>query len=314
MTCYHPLKAWSPASKVDGGRFVFDATKALNPDNPTKLPCGQCVGCRGDRSQAWAIRCHHEASIASSSCFITLTYDDEHVPSDYSVKLRDWQLFMMRLRKRFGSGIRFFGCGEYGEQGLRPHYHALLFNFDFPDKTFYSKRQGHRVFKSEALSELWPFGLSEIGSVTIQSAGYCSEYVQKKITGKRADDHYFRVSPIDGQVHRVAPEFATMSRRPGIGTEWFERFASDAFPSDFLVVDGRKMKPPAFYLRRLSEGAPAPEAPFFSPPPEVSQEGVRRKRRRAAAASSVRENSTPARLAVREVVKLSRRSRLVRSL
>lgn len=303
MTCFHPLtgyRALTPNPDTGKCGIVFNPSKSLiGVSSPIKLPCGQCSGCRAERAHQWAVRCGHESRSFDSSCFITLSYNDESVPSDFSVKMRHWQLFMMRLRKRFGSGIRFFGCGEYGDQSLRPHYHALLFNFDFADKRYRTERNGNRVFTSEALSELWPDGFHEIGSVTNASAGYVARYCLKKINGKRADDHYYRPSPVDGQMHRVEPEFATMSRRPGLGTNWFDNFAAETFPSDFLIVDGRKVRPPAYYLRRLDESG---------------QEKIKRARKRAAVKPEARWNSTPERLAVREEVHAARIKRLVRTL
>lgn len=319
MPCYHPRKAWVPLSNIDGGRYVFDATKALNPDRPSMLPCGGCVGCRQERVSSWAIRCRHEAGISKESCFLTLTFADEHLPQNGSVSVRDLQLFMKRLRKRFGRGIRFYGCGEYGDKTFRPHYHVLLFGFDFPDKVFFTRRNGYPVYKSAALDELWPSGHHEIGSVTAESAGYCSQYCQKKVTGKPADDHYFRVSPVDGQAYRVHSEFATMSRRPGIGDEWFNRFASDAFPSDFLIVDGQRRPVPSFYLKRLAredavDPVAAPEGRYFRYLASPMSAKVKRRRVRSAAKPEARWNRTADRLAVREYIKLDRLKRLVRSL
>lgn len=312
MSCYSPNKAWAPLSDADGGRFVFDATKALNPDHPVMLPCGQCVGCRQDRVSSWAIRCQHEARVHGESCFATLTYSDEALPQDGSVKVRDVQLFMKKLRKRFGRGIRFFACGEYGDQTSRPHYHLLIFGMDFPDKVYFTKRNGNPVYTSAALRELWPHGLSELGMITAKSAAYCAQYAQKKITGKMADDHYTRVSPVDGAPYRVAPEFSTMSRRPGLGTEWFNRFASDVFPSDHVIVEGSPRRVPNFYLKLLSE----PDA-----------DRVKRRRSRLGlryswdhdgprhrSAESAAEHRTPERLAVREYIHADRLKRLVRPL
>lgn len=315
MTCYFPRKAWAPLSTADGGRYVFDATKALNSDNPVALACGQCRGCRADKASSWATRCTHEAQVSSSSCFITLTYSDEHLPANNSVSLREWQLFMKRLRKRFGSRIRYFACGEYGEQTFRAHYHALLFNFDFPDKTFWMDRDGHRVFKSKALEELWTFGLSEIGAVTASSAGYCAQYAHKKITGALADEHYLRPHPLTGDLHRVAPEFGAMSRRPGLGEEWFDRFHGDIFPADHLIVDGSPRKVPEYYVKRLEllKG-------------ETEVERLKRKRRRLGqplsyefdrkfrSAVEAGADRTPARLAVRDFIHAERLKRLVRSI
>lgn len=299
MTCYSPLTGYKAQERnPDTGkhRITFNPHKALVEGSSLKLPCGQCIGCRADRSQAWGVRCRHEARMHDASCFFTLTYDEQNVPHDYSVKLRHWQLFIDRTRKRTGlKGLRFAGGGEYGELGLRPHYHGLFFNYDFPDKRFIRKRNGYPVYSSELLGELWPFGSCELGSVTHASAEYCARYALKKITGKRADDHYWRVSPVDGEAHRVEPEFFTMSRRPGLGTAWFERFGSDAFPSDFLIVDGRRVKPPPFYLGKLDEAGQVP---------------IKRARKRASVQPGARANNTPERLAVREFIKRDRMNRL----
>ncbi len=114
MTCYTPLRAWkSSVANSKTGKFpvVFNVKSAAQPDSPLKLPCGQCVGCRLARSAHWAVRCVHEAQLHSENCFITLTYAPEFLPKDGSLQVRHFQLFMKRLRKRFGSGIRFFHCG-----------------------------------------------------------------------------------------------------------------------------------------------------------------------------------------------------------
>lgn len=146
MTCYSPMKAFRPLSKEDGGRLVFNTKKALNPHNPVTIPCGHCIGCRIDRSRDWAIRCSHEAQLHEQSAFITLTYDDDHLPADFSVHVKTWQLFMYRLRDSLPQKIRFFACGEYGDTTQRPHYHALIFNHSFPDKTHFKKTsQGHPI-------------------------------------------------------------------------------------------------------------------------------------------------------------------------
>lgn len=321
MTCFHPLKAFRSATVNDSGKrsLVFNSSDALIEGSAIKLPCGQCQGCRSDRAHEWAVRCGHEAKFHDRSCFLTLTYDDQSVPDDFSVKKEHLQAFIKRLRKRAGrldgSRIRYFACGEYGDSTARPHYHLLAYGFDFPDKKHWSTREGYRTFKSEMLSELWPQGSHEIGSVTHQSAGYVARYVHKKINGARADDHYSRVSPITGQVHRRNPEFALMSLRPGIGGAWFDNFKADAFPSDFVVVDGRKVRPPSFYLNRLAKDEPAALAQpgrLLSSPKSVS-ERIKRARKRRAAAPEARWNATPERLKVREEVAVARMSRLKRS-
>lgn len=321
MPCYRPLRAWKAQEVSAKGKHVitFNPHKALVQGSALTLACGQCIGCRSDKHQAWGVRCDHEARMHGASCFFTLTYDDQNVPPDYSVKLRDWQLFLKRTRERTRvKGLRFAGGGEYGELGLRPHYHGLFFNYDFPDKRYLRKRNGIPVYTSELLSECWENkGSTELGSVTPASADYCARYSLKKVTGKAADDHYWRVSPIDGEAHRVEPEFFTMSRRPGLGTAWFQKYGSDAFSasvvvsspfpnrvgrvssvSDGLVQEGgRKVRPPRFYLDKLSE---------------AERQAVLRQRKRLSLEPRSRANSTAERLKVREEVRRLKVERLAK--
>ena len=169
MVCYYPLLAvrtnddsvriiGSKRNKSDR-RFNARYTRADYTDS-FELPCGQCIGCRLEYSRQWAIRCMHEASLYEDNCFITLTYDQDHLPHDRSLNKSHFQKFMKRLRKRFGGGIRFYHCGEYGERTRRPHYHACIFNFDFSDKKLFKIVNNHRLYTSEQLEELWPFGFS----------------------------------------------------------------------------------------------------------------------------------------------------------
>lgn len=241
----------------------------------------------------------HEAQFyGDNNSMVTLTYDQQHVPTNYSVDLRAFQLFMKRLRKSLPQKIRFFASGEYGDNGLRPHYHALIFNHSFPDKKLHAERRGNKYYKSKSLDALWPYGeLNEITDVTYQSAAYVARYVIKKIVGDRADDHYTRISPIDGNIYRVKPEFSVMSRRPGIGTRWFDKYKSDLYPSDFLIVDGKRHSVPQFYINKLQE-----------------EEQTKLKRTRKRNGLKRRDNATPERLAVRETVQQLRADRLKRSL
>lgn len=218
-----------------------------------KVPCGSCMPCRLNRAMQWSTRLAHEAMYHDTSSFLTLTYSDEHLPDSYSVDTREFQLFMKRLRMKTPP-LRFFACGEYGGQTNRPHYHALIFGYDFPDKQLWRRSPtGHLLYRSPMLEQVWPYGHSEIGTVTPQSAGYVARYVTKKVTGNRAVEHYQRIHPLTGQEVQVKPEFLLMSRRPGIGQQWFEDYKSDAFPSDFVIVDGTKRPVPKYYYKRLLE-------------------------------------------------------------
>ena len=139
-------------------------------------------------------------------------------------------------------------CGEYGEEGGRPHYHALLFGMDFPDKYRWRKSNGIQTYRSQKLEDLWQLGHCEIGAVTFESAAYVARYVMKKITGDAALDHYaYGVDEDTGEVLTRVPEFCHMSLKPGIGAGWLERFGSDVYPHGKMVVRGVESKPPRYY-------------------------------------------------------------------
>lgn len=212
------------------------------------------MGCRLERSRQWAVRMMHESKLYEHNCFITLTYDNQSVPHDFSIEKRHWQLFMKRLRKSLPYKIRYFACGEYGDDNYRPHYHAVVFNHDFHDKKLHSyNKQKDPIYVSDELTELWGQGHTTTQDVTFKSAAYVSRYCTKKINGERADDHYRRVSPVDGNTYQVKPEAAWMSRRPGIGSSYVEQYKGDFFPSGYIVVNGVKQAPPHFYISKLSE-------------------------------------------------------------
>lgn len=193
----------------------------------------------------WALRCVHEASRWDDNCFITLTYDDEHLPVDGSLVKHHFQDFMKRLRRRIEPvRIRFFHCGEYGERLKRPHYHALIFGFDFRDRVLFTERGEVKVYTSEFLTEVWGKGFCTVGDVCFESAAYVARYCVKKVSGERKYFHY--VSP-DGVM--LQPEYTTMSRGSGIGRDWFDEFGSDVFPSDECVLRGRVLKPPRYYQK-----------------------------------------------------------------
>lgn len=260
------------------------------------IPCGQCIGCRLEKSRQWALRCVHEASLHDNNQFITLTYDDDHLPDDGNLKLRDYQLFMKRLRKKFGKGIKYYHCGEYGDNFKRPHYHAILFNFDLPDKKLY--RDGdNKLYTSEILEDIWGKGFAPVGEVTFDSAAYVSRYCTKKITGKMAEDHYSEFDIITGEIKPITPEYSSMSN--GIGKDWYAKYKTDVYPSDFLVLNGRKMHPPKYYDYLLEKESPK----------DINKIKTLRKN----AAKQFAENNTYERLKVREELKHIKLNKLTRS-
>ena len=283
MPCYSPLKGWKDQ---DTGGIVF---RRENGREEMEVACGQCLGCRLDHSRMWAMRIVHESSLHEfdgGNCFVTLTYRDKsecdvdqlrngfHVPDDWSLNKKHFQDFMKRLRRFYApQKIRFFHCGEYGnscEHGLdlelvgcplcnvgRPHYHACLFNCSFADLESYGSSNGELRYTSPTLERIWQYGFVDVGELNFDSAAYVARYILKKVTGVSADDHYLKID-LDGCANWLQPEYVTMSRRPGIGRDWFEKFKDDVFPSDEVPVPGLGVlkKVPRYYEEIFKEENP----------------------------------------------------------
>lgn len=241
MPCFHPLTAWQAPPGLDfrnKGDLSF-----TDPGDPRckvlRIPCGQCIGCRLERSRQWAIRCLHESQLHDENCFLTLTYNEENLPDDLSLRPEDITKFLKRLRRSIEPRkIRFLQCGEYGSINYRPHHHCLIFGYDFPDKEIFGTSVAGYIYRSPLLEKLWPFGFSSIGDVTFESSAYVARYILKKVTGDPADDHY----------HGRVPEYITMSRRPGIASKWFDIYGKSVYDKDFITInDGIKCRPPKFY-------------------------------------------------------------------
>lgn len=161
---------------------------------------------------------------------------------------------MKRLRRHANQKIQYFHCGEYGERDRRPHYHALIFGWDFADKTLYkTTARGDSVYTSARLETLWGWGFTTVGGVSFESAAYCARYVLKKITGENAAAHYRCIDPETGEIFELLPEYVTMSLKPAIGKGWYTEFGADVYPSDFVIMQGKKMKPPRYYDKQLPE-------------------------------------------------------------
>lgn len=197
--------------------------------------------------------------------FITLTYDQEHLPSTGSLIKKDFQDFMKRFRKAIEPiKIRYFMCGEYGEKFQRPHYHAIIFGYDFPDKTLWKTNNGFKLYRSPFLEnekdpEMWNKGHSLIGDVTFESAAYVARYITKKITGELALDHYINIDTATGEYTYRIPEYVGMSRgrKPdgGIGKRWYLKYKRD-LDKDYITIRGVKMRPPKYYDKLQEEDEP----------------------------------------------------------
>ena len=295
MPCYHPM----PAVRMVDGSVKFISRNKRGVDGTLELPCGQCIGCRLERSRQWAVRCLHEASLHENNSFITLTYDDASMPLGGSLCYRDFQLFMKRLRKVTGK-VTFYCGGEYGEQLSRPHYHACIFGFDFPDKVYFKKSSdGSKLYTSELLSRLWPHGLSSCGSVTFASAAYIARYCVQKVNGDLAKAHYETITD-DGEIVDRVREFNHMSLKPAVGKRWLEKYKAEVYPRDYVIVNGAKVKPPSYY-----------DVLFEKENPGVFSDIVAQ--RELDAENNMPDNSV-ARLHVKETVQLARSGMLKRSL
>lgn len=287
MPCYRPVTAWKP---LEGGALVFSERKNCRD---VKVRCMGCIGCRLDIREAWALRCYLESKLHPHSYFLTPTYDAEHLPTYGSLVPEHLSDFMRALRRpsRLGK-LRFFGVGEYGERGLRPHYHVLVFGPEIPDlrkcNSVYAKED---VFRSEIVSAAWPHGDVVIGRLNYAAARYVTGYVTKKFKGKNADEHYSRVIAETGEVVKIEPEFSRQSLKPGIGLGWFERYWPEVYASghDAIIVEGGKRPVPKYFSDKLdailgAESALVDDVEF----------------RREKYAEATADNCTPERLSVRE--------------
>lgn len=250
----------------------------------------------------------HEARLWPSSLFVTLTYNNESLPEHGTLELRDVQLFLKRLRKRFNHGphnpLRYFLGGEYGGDTGRPHYHSLLFNCALPDARYAkANKRGEPLYTSAVLDDVWQLGQCWIGAVTLESAQYCAKYSMKKIVLSDAstpeaiaeyEARYLIFDPSSGEVLLDRkPEFAVMSRRPGIGRGYYEKFGQEVRDHDNVVAMGVKHRPPRYYDQRSK-----------LVDPELFEQ-VRKARKRLAVTEANKLDNTPGRLRVKEQLLLA---------
>lgn len=277
-----------------------------------ELPCNRCTGCKIEKARGWALRCQHEASLwkhesgkhrgAPKNCFLTLTLSDDGLRAleiqnperpKFSLDVRDWQLLAKKMRNEIGP-FRFLQVGEYGPKNLRPHYHALIFGQDFTsedekwERAKSSEENGRPYFVSPRLAKLWPWGTHLIGEMTPETVNYVCRYTVKKQFGTRSEKEIERVDYETGEWWQVNPPYATMSRRPGIGSEWFTKYHGDLFPADYAIMKGKPVKTPKYYLDKLGKKN------------EEMREEVRKRRCKFAAGRA--SDNTPERRLVREKI------------
>ncbi len=275
MPCYEPLKGYK--NLVTGGWQYHKGNAAQT----LEVACGQCLGCRVDNALMWAIRITHESSLYSNqhgNSWVTLTYRDPSactekqykdgyfIPSDYSLRPSDVSKFFRSLRKaNRDHKIRYFYCGEYGdpEKGARPHYHLCVFNHTFDDQKMFNDDEGVYTYTSPTLEKHWPHGFSTVSELNFRTASYTAGYVFKKITGKKAKEHYLRCDE-HGEAYWLLPEYIRMStgnrKKPcGLGAKFYEKFKGDIFPADESPVPGHGIVQlvPRYYKNILQSTDPS---------------------------------------------------------
>lgn len=316
MPCYRPLDAFQC---VDGV-VVFSEQRKHDVVRRLTLACGQCIGCRLERSRQWAVRCMHEKQMHTSACFITVTYSDDQIPEGHELRHEDWQAFAKRLRQhierehirsitsqlkltntrkgffahsdkpavdknspsneidqkkgffRFPksqkfkinfrhTNLRFYMAGEYGEQTKRPHYHAAIFGYDFPDKKHWRQTRGGPLYTSTRLDKLWRKGFTTIGELTFESAAYIARYITSKISGTspeakaKAKAKYEYIDE-HGEIKQRKKEYNRMSLRPAIGATWLQKYTADVYPEGIVIARGHKSTAPRYYDKKYADAQP----------------------------------------------------------
>ena len=282
MSCYSPLCAiWSGTNEYTGkAKVKIIPRRSLSPEAVKgkdffEVPCGHCIGCRLDYSREWANRLMMELKYHDSAYFVTLTYDDIHVPKSYytdketgekkvalTIRKRDFQLFMKRLRKAFpNDNLRYYACFEYGSTTFRPHIHAIIFGLHLDDLRVYRRsKEGFIYYNSDRLNDIWSvpksypvdrLGFAVVADVTWETCAYTARYVTKKLSGYESD---FYAS------HGLEPPCSLMSRQPGIGNQYYLDNIQGMYNDRFVIRQGNEVKPPRYFSRLFEVDYPEESA------------------------------------------------------
>ncbi len=272
MPCYAPLKGYKD---ITTGGLVFHKKNAIQE---MEVACGQCFGCRVDHRLMWSIRIIHEATMHMDhygNSWATLTYREpgsctdeqykngHYVPQDYSLRPSHVSEFIRSLRRaNRDHKIRYFYCGEYGDENERPHYHICIFNHSFDDQYLWEDDEGFHTYTSSELQTHWKWGFTTVAPLNLRTAAYTAGYALKKITGRRAEEHYLRCDE-HGEAYWLLPEYIRMStgrgKPSGLGASFYEKYTHDIFPSDTSPVPGHgeQQLVPRYYQNILAEHDPA---------------------------------------------------------
>lgn len=291
MSCYKPLiRLYNPDNKEQSGRvyslarFSELSGKQLKYEdlmyNPKVMliPCGQCIGCRIRQREDWTTRIELEARDYPKDqvWFITLTYDDDHVPGmivktgeimrkvQYTWKpgekrpdsvqillYEDIQKFLKRLRKAYRGKLRYFVAGEYGEQTARPHYHMILYGWEPTDLENLYKIQHNGYYNSKWMAKLWGMGQIQIAQAVPETYRYVAGYVTKKmyeIDGKKANAYY--------ELGQTKP-FACMSLKPGLGDNYYQEHKAEIWRQGYIqCTNGKRAQIPRYYEKQMEAENP----------------------------------------------------------
>lgn len=231
MRCYNPIKIKEDVF-IKRGRVM-----SYEPKYRT-VPCGKCLACLGQKSSELAMRCEHENMFYNyglNSCFVTLTYNKDNLPGDYSLHLEDVQKFFKRLRITLSrkykdyKDIKYLLVGEYGTKRGRPHYHAIIFGLPNCDKV------------RKLLSDSWKLGFVHVGSSTPESIKYCVKYMSK------SEAMYLNRKLYREKTGRERP-FRTMSK--GLGKKWLLKYYKHVISNNYRIsYNGNFYSVPRSYIR-----------------------------------------------------------------
>lgn len=292
MSCYKPLKLYRTIDPASGmmssirsyGGYINDFDE-FEKDNPLVqkwlVPCGQCDDCRRDQAHEWSNRLVLESLSQGQdrSWFVTLTYDDDHIPMDFCcdrengsvglkgvLRMEDVSAWLKRLRSKLEQpGIRFYAAGEYGDTTRRPHYHVILFS-DLPDVRTVRPVDGERYVAlprgtmfSQIIEDTWKLGGTSVSPANLYTMSYVAGYVTKKLTGKFESDYQQLVQLlrlVHPELHEQPRERALMSRRPGIGVPYLLQHMEECESGNVAVPvphGAMRMKVPRVFESRMTD-------------------------------------------------------------
>lgn len=288
MGCYKPLiRFYVPDNPEASGHIYtlrrFAIERAKNPKltyedliyrkDVMLIPCGQCIGCKIQKRQDWATRIEMEAKTwpKESVWFVTLTYDNEHIPGvnhetgevvrgamylrrkkepelavNQTLWYEDIQNFLKRLRKAYSGQLRYFVAGEYGEKTGRPHYHMILFGYQPEKLKPYSKVKPDEYMVDSRITRCWGLGIHNLINPTQGGYSYVAGYVTKKF-----DDE-----TLEHIKNGLRPPFAQMSRDPGLGYKYYQEHKDEIWKKGYIQLDnGKRASIPRYFqeMQRIED-------------------------------------------------------------